>query len=90
MLVGAALSLVLLPVVNGVSRYFERQADDYALRAISSVDPFISSMEKLAAQNLSERRPHPLLEFLFHSHPSVEKRIRRAQAYSQTPLVSPG
>ena len=89
-LVGAALSLVLLPVVNSVSRYFERQADDYALRAISRVDPFISSMEKLAAQNLSERRPHPLLEFLFHSHPSVEKRIRRAQAYSQTPLVSPG
>ena len=89
-LVGAAVSLVLLPVVNGVSRYFERQADEYALGAIGSAAPFISSLEKLAAQNLSERRPHPLVEFLFHSHPSVEKRIRRAQAYSQLPLGAGG
>lgn len=82
-LVSGALSLLLLPLVNGVSRHFERQADEYALRALPSAAPFISSMEKLAEQNLSERRPHPVWEFLFHSHPSVEKRVRRALVYAQ-------
>lgn len=81
-LVSGALSLLLLPVVNGVSRHFERQADDYALRAIPSVAPFVSSIEKLAAQNLSERSPHPVIEFLFYSHPSTEKRIRRATPFA--------
>ncbi len=81
-LTATALSLALLPVVNAISRRFERQADDYALRAIASPAPFISGMEKLAAQNLAERRPHPAIEFLFHSHPAVEKRIRNAERYA--------
>lgn len=81
------LSLLLLPVVNGVSRHFERQADDYALRAIPSTVSFISSMEKLAADNLAERRPNPVIEFLFHSHPSIEKRIQRATASHGRPGV---
>ncbi|MBZ5670298.1 MAG: M48 family metallopeptidase [Acidobacteriia bacterium] len=81
-LVTVALSLVLLPAVNAHSRSMERQADAYALRAISSRDAFISSMEKLAELNLAERRPHPWIEFIFHSHPSIEKRIAFAQRFS--------
>jgi STE24 endopeptidase len=59
----------------------ERQADAYALRAIPSKSAFISGMEKLAALNLAERQPHPWIEFLFHSHPSIEKRIAAAQRF---------
>jgi STE24 endopeptidase len=81
-LVTVALSLVLLPAVNAHSRSMERQADAYALRAISSRDAFISSMEKLAELTLAERRPHPWIEFIFHSHPSIEKRIAFAQRFS--------
>ena len=84
LLLAAALSLLLLPAVNAISRHFERQADDYALRAIPHAGAFISSMEKLAAQNLAERRPNRVIEFIFHSHPSMEKRIRRAVAYRET------
>jgi len=84
LLLAAVLSLLLLPAVNAISRHFERQADDYALRAIPDVGPFISSMEKLAAQNLAERRPNRVIEFIFHSHPSMEKRIRRAVAHGET------
>jgi STE24 endopeptidase len=80
-LVAAALSLVLLPAVNSYSRAMERQADTYALRAIPSRTPFISSMEKLAELNLAERQPHPWIEFLFHSHPSIQKRIAFAQKF---------
>jgi STE24 endopeptidase len=57
----------------------ERQADAYALRAISSRDAFISSMEKLAELNLAERQPHPWIELIFHRHPSIEKRIAFAR-----------
>jgi STE24 endopeptidase len=78
-LVSTALSLVLLPAVNAYSRALERQADAYALGAIPSRSAFISSMEKLAELNLAESRPHPWIEFIFHSHPSIEKRIASAQ-----------
>jgi STE24 endopeptidase len=81
-LVSAVLSLVLLPVVNALSRARERQADAYALRAVASRSAFVSGMEKLAALNLAERQPHPWIEFLFHSHPSIEKRIALAQKFS--------
>ena len=81
-LVATALSLVLLPAVNAYSRAMERQADTYALRAIPSRGPFISSMEKLAELNLAERQPHPWIEFIFHSHPSIQKRIAFAQKFS--------
>ena len=79
LLVGACLSLVLLPVANGHSRAMERQADAYALGSVPFPAAFISSMEKLARLNLAERRPPRWIEFLFHSHPSIEKRIAFAR-----------
>jgi STE24 endopeptidase len=82
-LVATILSLVLLPAVNSYSRALERQADTYALRAIPSRAPFITSMEKLAELNLAERQPHPWIEFIFHSHPSIQKRIEFAQRLSE-------
>jgi len=81
-LVATILSLVLLPAVNSYSRALERQADTYALKAIPSREAFITSMEKLAELNLAERRPHPWIEFIFHSHPSIQKRIQFAQKFS--------
>jgi STE24 endopeptidase len=80
-LVTTALSLLLLPAVNSYSRAMERQADAYALHAIPSRAPFISSMEKLADLNLAERQPNPWIEFLFHSHPSIQKRIAFAYKF---------
>ena len=78
-LTATVLSLVLLPLVNAHSRHMERQADAYALRAIEKKSAFVSSMEKLAELNMAERRPHPWIEFIFHSHPSIEKRIAFTQ-----------
>lgn len=80
-LVGTMLALVLLPAVNAHSRSMERQADAYALGAVPNRLAFVSSMEKLAALNLAERKPHPWIEFVFHSHPSIEKRIALAQKF---------
>jgi STE24 endopeptidase len=80
-LVGAALSLILLPAVNAHSRAMERQADAYALRAIPSKTAFVASLEKLAELNLAERYPHPWIESIFHSHPSIAKRIAYAEKF---------
>jgi STE24 endopeptidase len=79
-LVLGALGLVLTPLVNAFSRRLERQADDFALTLTRNPDGFIGAMERLAALNLAERRPHPLKEALLFSHPALDRRIARARA----------
>jgi len=81
-LVATVLSLLLMPALNAYSRFNERQADRYAFRSISTVTPFISSMNKLASQNLAERTPSKLVEWLFHSHPSISRRVQAAEAWT--------
>lgn len=83
------LSLLLMPALNAYSRYNERQADRYAFESIGSVQPFISSMNKLAQQNLSERTPAKWIEVLFHSHPAISKRVAAAEAWSRAQDVGP-
>src|SRR6202047_2307738 len=78
------LSLLLMPALNAYSRYNERQADRYAFESIANVRPFISSMNKLAQQNLAERTPSEWIELLFHSHPAIAKRVAAAEAWSRT------
>ncbi len=82
-LVSTVMSLLLMPGLNAYSRYNERQADRYAFTSIPDVTPFISSMEKLAQQNLAERRPSKIVEILFHSHPAMWRRIRAAEAFQR-------
>jgi len=81
-LVSTVLSFLVLPALNAYSRFNERQADRYAFRSIPSVQPFISSMNKLAQQNLAERSPSRFVEWFFHSHPSVSRRVAAASAWT--------
>ncbi len=77
------LSFFLMPALNAFSRFNERQADRYALQNIAGVGPFISSMNKLADQNLAERTPSRWVEWWFHSHPAIARRIAAAQAWEK-------
>jgi STE24 endopeptidase len=88
-LTATALSLLLMPALNAYSRYNERQADRYAFESIASVEPFISSMNKLAQQNLAERTPSKWIEVLFHSHPAISKRVAAAEAWSRAQSAGP-
>ena len=81
-LVSTALSFLVLPALNAYSRFNERQADRYAFQSIASVGPFISSMNKLADQNLAERTPSRWVEWFFHSHPAIAKRVQAAEAWT--------
>jgi STE24 endopeptidase len=89
-LVSTVLSFLLLPALNAYSRYNERQADRYAFQSIASVDPFISSMNKLADQNLAERSPARWVEWFFQSHPAISRRVSAAEAWAkvQAPAAS--
>jgi STE24 endopeptidase len=82
-LVSTVLSFILLPALNAYSRYNERQADRYAFQSIPSVGPFISSMNKLADQNLAERSPSPWVEWFFQSHPAISRRVMAAEVWAR-------
>ncbi|HSY63588.1 MAG TPA: M48 family metallopeptidase [Terriglobales bacterium] len=82
-LVLTVLSFLLLPALNAYSRYNERQADRYAFQSIRSVGPFISSMNKLADQNLAERSPSRWVEWFFQSHPAISRRVTAAEVWAK-------
>ncbi len=73
--------LLTMPLTNGISRWRERRADQYALQATGNAPAFASALTRLANQNLAEVDPEPWVEWLFYSHPALGKRIKMAQAY---------
>ena len=81
-LVATVLGFLLMPALNAISRRHEREADRYAWESIPAVGPFITSMQKLADQNLAEREPSKIIEWFFHSHPSIGKRIAAAESWA--------
>jgi STE24 endopeptidase len=82
-LIFALLSFLLMPALNAFSRFNERQADRYAFENIAGVGPFVSSMNKLAEQNLAEKAPSKWVEWWFHSHPSIGRRVAAAENWSR-------
>ena len=71
--------IVIQPFSNYISRNFERDADVLALKITGLKEAFISTMEKLCAQNLIDRKPRPIVKFLFFRHPSIDERIATAE-----------
>ena len=82
-LVATGLSLLLMPALNAFSRFNERQADLYCWKSVPDIQPFITAMTKLSDQNLAERTPPRWIEFLFHSHPAISKRITAAESFAR-------
>ena len=75
------LGIAGMPLMNGVSRRFEREADTFELKLVGKPAAAISTFEKLAALNLADPDPHPLVEFWLFSHPSIKSRIATARTY---------
>jgi STE24 endopeptidase len=82
-LVATVLSFLLMPALNAYSRFNERQADRYCFRSVAGVEPFISAMTKLADQNLAEKTPSRWVEWFFHSHPAIAKRVAAAETWAK-------
>jgi STE24 endopeptidase len=75
------LAVLAMPLANAYSRWREGMADQFSLEMTGKPQAFISSMTKLANQNLSEAKPEPWAEFILFSHPAVGKRIERARGF---------
>lgn len=88
-LAAGAVSLLLMPVSNALSRAHERRADRYALDITRNAPAFITAMKRLGAQNLAEEEPSRLVQILFHTHPPLAARIAAARAYAQGGLRQP-
>ena len=70
------LLLLAQPILNGMIRLGENQADQYSLETVNLPDGLASALVKTAEYR--DPRPGKLQEFLFYTHPSVERRVRRA------------
>lgn len=73
-------SLLIGPLMNIVSRHFERQADSYALSATGNPGAFRSAFLKLARMNKADLEPNAVEVFLLHSHPPIGERLAAAQS----------
>lgn len=73
------LGVLAQPVTNGLSRLAEIEADRYSLQTVNLPDALASALVKTAEYR--DPRPHVLEEWLFYTHPSVERRVRRAMEW---------
>lgn len=81
----AVFSLLATPVINALSRQGEWEADRHSLETVNKPEALATALVKTAEYR--DPRPHPLQEALFHTHPSVERRVRAAMEWkaSQPP-----
>ena len=78
-IVVSLVSFLLMPISNGISRIIERKADEFSLRMAEDPQAQASTERRLADMNLSDDRPHWLIELLFYTHPPAWKRIKLAE-----------
>jgi STE24 endopeptidase len=72
-------AVAAMPLGNMLSRRHEREADAFAVKATGNAAGFASALRKLASLNLADPEPHPLIEFLFYSHPSIRRRLQAVE-----------
>jgi len=71
------------PLGNAFSRWREWMADDYALRVTGRPQAFVSTMVRLANQNLAQVDPEPWVEFILYGHPAIRRRIEHGQSFEK-------
>lgn len=70
------------PVLCGISRALEAQADFFSLKATGNPQAFMDAMRRLSRQNLAEISPPRWAVWLLYDHPPIEERIRMAQGFA--------
>ena len=62
------IGFVLTPVSNIISRKFEYQADEYAVKTTLKPDDFSRTLNRLNEQNMGDEDPHPIVEWFFYKY----------------------
>jgi STE24 endopeptidase len=76
MLLSSILSLFFMPLFGMMSRSNEYHADEYGSH-VQSKEELASALQKLANENKSFPKSHPLFTFFYHSHPPLVERLKR-------------
>ncbi len=77
----ALVTALTLPLVNGVSRFAEAQADDFALSVSQKPEAAVTMFERFARENLAMITVSPWEKIVFYTHPPLSERIAAAQKY---------
>lgn len=80
-------AFALDPITNSFSRYQERQADLFGLRAAPHPEAAVSAFEKFEMLDLSEADPPAFIEFWLYSHPSPKHRIEMVEEFLSRPKL---
>ena len=88
-LVLAVLTLLVFfsdPLVDGISRYYEHQADQFGLEVAYGIVPDpnaaeVRAFQILGEEDLSDPDPNPFIKFWLYTHPPLDERIRFAATY---------
>ena len=80
----SVLGLLAQPLLNSVTRMGESEADAYSLRTVNLPDALAGALVKTAEYRYP--RPSAFEEIAFYSHPSVERRVRRAMDWKAEQL----
>jgi STE24 endopeptidase len=78
-LIGFVSGFLFGPLGQALSRYFERQADVYALSVCADARPFQTALAGLADRNLANAYPAWWIKLLYYSHPPIGERLESAE-----------
>ncbi|KAB7705048.1 M48 family metalloprotease [Bacillus aerolatus] len=81
LLVVSMLAFAASPFSNAVSRFEEKQADEYAIEMTENKEAAVSAFQKLAKEGLSEVSPPWLVKIFRYSHPAMAERIYMLETY---------
>lgn len=78
-LLAVGFEVVLLPLLNALSRRYEREADRFAIE-LAGCATFGETMRELSRRNLSDLDPPRLAYLLLFSHPTPSERLALGRA----------
>ena len=76
------LGYFLRPIGSALSRKYEREADDVAVKLMGTATPMKEALIRLSADNLANLVPHPMFSWFNYSHPPPVERIERLENLS--------
>lgn len=83
----SVLGTLAEPISNSVTRMGETEADVYSLEMVGLPDALASALVKTAEYR--NPRPQAWEEIAFYTHPSVERRVRRAMDWKAANMETP-
>jgi STE24 endopeptidase len=79
-LLTTALTVASMPLQGALSRRFEADADEIAIRLTEDPGAAVGAFRRLALNNLADLDPPPVAVALLYSHPPIPDRIEAALA----------